>query len=250
MNKVALITGGAKRVGRATALTLAKAGMDIAFTWNKSEREAEMLVEEIQLMGRKVASIRVDNNQVDAIDIVVEGFTRHFGRLDALINNASCFEPSLMGKVTQERFDYDMAVNARVPLLLTQAFSAMLAAHYSPEDPTSTGRVVNFVDTYILGEPLREFVSYNASKAALLEITNSCALELAPKITVNAIAPGVVAWSSYYTEEKKDEFLQRVPLARVGSLDEAATTVKFLVMDAHYCTGQTIQLDGGRHLTR
>ncbi len=155
----------------------------------------------------------------------------------------------MIGEITQDRFDQDMIVNARVPLLLTQALAKILAKNYLPEDPSSTGRVVNFIDTHILGEPLRDYVSYNASKAALLEITNTCALELAPKITVNAIAPGVVVWASSYTEEKKKEYLNRVPLARAGTAEEAASAVKFLVLDAHYCTGQIIQVDGGRHLS-
>ena len=249
MNKVALITGGAKRVGRACALLLAKNGMDIAFTWNSSENETEKLLEEIRSMGRKVVSIRVDNNAPDAIEIVVEKFSKKFERLDALINNASCFESSLFGDITPERFDRDMAINARFPLLLTQAFATRLAENYSPEDPSTTGRVINFVDTHILGEPLRDYVSYNASKAALLEITNTCALELAPKVTVNAIAPGVVAWAASYSEEEKQEYLKRVPLARAGLTGDAAAAVKFLILDAHYCTGQVIQVDGGRHLT-
>jgi pteridine reductase len=249
MNKVALITGGAKRVGRAIALTLADSGMDIAFTWKSSKKDADRLVEEIRSKGRKVVAIKVDNNQPKAIDIIVESFTKKFDRLDALINNASCFEPSMIGEITQEKFDQDMAVNARVPLLLTQAFAKKLAENYSAEDPSSTGRVINFIDTHILGEPLRNYVSYNASKAALLEITNTFALELAPAITVNAIAPGVVAWAATYTEEKKKEYLQRVPLARAGTAEDAASAVKFLVLDAHYCTGQIIQVDGGRHLS-
>ena len=249
MNKVALITGGAKRVGRAIALTLAESGMDIAFTWNNSEKEAEKLFEEIRSMERNVISIKVDHNQSNAIEIIVENFTKKFNRLDALINNASCFEPSVMGAISSERFDRDMTINARVPLLLIQAFSTMLAENYSPEDSSSTGRVINFIDTHILGEPLREYASYNASKAALLEITNTCALELAPEITVNSIAPGVVAWAPSYSEEKKKEYLKRVPLGRAGLAEEAASAVKFLVQEAHYCTGQIIQVDGGRHLT-
>ena len=249
MNKVALITGGAKRVGRAIALTLAESEMDIVFTWNKSQKEAVDLVEKIQSMGRQALSIRVENTDPDAIETLVEKFNQKFNRLDALINNASCFEPSFMGEISRENFDQNMAINARFPLLLTQAFSTKLAENYQPEDPSSTGRIVNFIDTHVLGEPLRDYISYNASKAALLEITNTCALELAPAITVNAIAPGVVAWASSYTEEKKQEYLQRVPLARAGTIEEAASAVKFLVLDAHYCTGQVIQVDGGRHLT-
>ena len=249
MNKVALVTGAANRVGRSVALTLAKNGMDIAFTWNKSEKEAKTLAAEIKLMGRQVISIQVDNKNTDAAGIIFNTFNKKFNRLDALINNASSFEPSLMGEISSEKFDHDMTINARVPLLLTQAFASMLAENYSADDPSSTGRVVNFIDTHVLGEPLRDYVSYNASKAALLEITNTCALELAPKITANAIAPGVVAWASFYTEDNKKDYLKRVPLARAGTEEEAAIAVRFLVQDAHYCTGQVIQVDGGRHLT-
>ncbi len=249
MNKVALVTGGAKRVGRAIALTLAEAGYDIAYTWNKSKQEAQELEKEISLIGRKSESIQVDKNDPKAVEIVFDQFNKNFNRLDALINNASCFEPSVFGEISKEKFNHDMTINAQVPLLLTQKFSTMLVAHYTKNDPSSTGRVVNFIDTHILGETLREHTSYNASKAALLEITNSCALELAPKITVNAIAPGVVAWANFYTEETKKEYLKRVPLARAGTEEDAAAAVKFLVAEAHYCTGQIIQVDGGRHLT-
>lgn len=249
MSKVVLITGGAKRVGRATALMLADSGMNVAFTWNKSEKEADDLVDEIQSMGRQVLSIKVENTDPDAIAIIVENFNKKFNRLDALINNASYFEPSYLGEICHEKFDRDMIINACVPLLLTQAFATKLAENYVPKDPSSTGRIVNFIDTHVLGEPLRDYISYNASKAALLEITNTYALELAPEITVNAIAPGVVAWAPSYTEDKKKEYLQRVPLARAGTVEEAATAVRFLVLEAHYCTGQILQVDGGRHLT-
>lgn len=249
MSKVALVTGGAKRVGRAVALTLAKAGMDIAFTWRNSEQEAKSLEQEIVALGQQVIAIKVDIAQENAVEIIVENVQQKFNRLDALINNASSFEPSTLGTVTAQQFEKAMAINARFPLMLTQAFAEMLAANYASEKPTSMGRVVNFIDTHVLGEPLRDYISYNTTKAALREITSSCALELAPKITVNAIAPGVVAWAGFYTEEMKKEYLERVPLERVGTTEDAASAVKFLVQDAHYCTGQIIKIDGGRHLT-
>ncbi len=249
MNKVALITGGAKRVGRAVAINLAKAGMDIAFTWHTSENETKSLEQEITGLGQKVLAIQVDVSQPNAVEIIVEKLTQKFKRLDALINSASCFESTTMGSVTVQQFEQTMAINARFPLMLTQALAPLLAENYSSNKPHSTGRVINFIDTHVLGEPLRGYISYNTTKAALREITSSCALELAPEITVNAIAPGVVAWASFYTEEKKKEYLERVPLGRVGTADEAASAVRFLVQDAHYCTGQIIKIDGGRHLT-
>jgi pteridine reductase len=105
------------------------------------------------------------------------------------------------------------------------------------------------VDIHVMGQTLRSFVAYNASKAALLEITMSCAMELAPAITVNAIAPGVVAWADSYNDEQREQYLRRVPLGRAGTPEDAATAVLFLVRDAHYCTGQIIKLDGGRAMT-
>ncbi len=249
MAKVALITGAARRVGRATALALANAGMDIAFTWNRSATEADALKQLIESAGRNALAIKVDFRQADAVETIVARVRSRFDRLDALINNASVFSPSPLHELDHQRFVSDMRVNAEAPLLLIQAFAPDLAAHYSADDPASSGRVVNFIDIHVLSEPMPGYVSYNASKAALLEITKTCALELAPEITVNAIAPGVVAWAPFYTEEQKAEYLQRVPLARPGVPEDAATAVRFLVMDAHYCTGEVIQIDGGRHLT-
>ncbi len=178
MAKVALVTGGAKRVGRAVALCLAEAGMDIAFTWHTSEAEAKELEQAIVALGRQVLAIQCDISQPKAVELIHSAVMQKFNRLDALINNASCFEPSTMGQLSTQQFDRAMAINARFPLLLTQAFQAMLAANYQADDPQSAGRVVNFIDTNVLGEPLRDYLSYNASKAALKESTSSCALEL------------------------------------------------------------------------
>lgn len=249
MNKVALVTGGAKRVGREIALTLARSGMDIAITYNKSAEDAESLIIEIEKLGQDAIAIQVDKAQDSAAETIYQALIAKFNRLDALINNASTFEPSAFIAVEKERLDRDMAVNAYTPLQLTQKLAPMLAARFSTDDPASTGRIVNLVDIHVLGEPLRDHVSYNLSKAALLEVTNSAALELAPAITVNAIAPGVVAWADFYTEETKQEYLKKVPLARAGTPADVAAAVRFLVQDADYCTGQVIQIDGGRHLT-
>jgi len=108
---------------------------------------------------------------------------------------------------------------------------------------------VNFIDIHVMGEPLRHYAVYNCSKAALMEITATCAIELAPRITVNAIAPGVVAWAESYDEAMRRDYMTRVPLARPGTPEDAAAAVLFLVRDASYCTGQVIRLDGGRFLT-
>lgn len=247
--KVALVTGGARRVGRAVAMTLAHAGMDVAITYHRSAKEAKQVVRQIQRLGREAEAIPADGTQTDAADTIFKAFRQRFVRLDALINNASAFQRSPLGKITPEAYDRDMAVNSRLPLLLIQAFAPMLGAHYRPHDPASAGRVVNLIDTRVMRQPLRGYVGYSASKAALMELTMTCALELAPQVTVNGVAPGAVDWPPHYSDKMKQAYLSRVPLAREGSPKDAATAVLFMVKDAHYCTGQILSVDGGRCLT-
>ena len=241
--KVALVTGGAKRVGRAIALRLAESGMDVAITYHTSRDKALEVVKQIEAMGRRAEAIEVDFAEPAAAEEVTRHVTRHWKSLYALINNASFFGPTPLGEVTIEQYDRYMAVNARAPLMLTKSLAPMLAAHDTP------GRVVNFIDIHVMGQPLIGYAAYNASKAALHEITMTCSMELAPNITVNAIAPGVVAWADSYSPEDRRQYMKRVPLARPGTPDDAAAATLFLVRDADYCTGQIIKVDGGRLLT-
>ena len=216
---------------------------------NSSVREARGVVERIESLGRRAVAIRVDLAKANCADVVHRAFTRKFERLDALVNNASIFSPSPLAKLTRREVDGNMAVNAIAPLMLIQKFATMLKAHHDPRDPASTGRVVNFIDIHVIGQPLKGFVAYNASKAALHEVTMTLALEMAPSVTVNALAPGVVAWAESYTAAQREAYMRRVPLARPGTPEDAAAAALFLIRDAHYCTGQVIRLDGGRWLT-
>lgn len=241
--KVALITGGAKRVGRAVALRLATAGMDIAITFRHSAAEARAVVRQIESLGRRGVAIETDLSDPDCAAQVADQFERHFDRLYALVNNASFFRRGPIEEVSAQTYDRNAAVNARAPLMLIKQFAPGLASHETP------GRVVNFIDIHVLGQPLPGYVAYNASKAALAEITMTCAMELAPKVTVNAVAPGVVAWADSYTPAERRKYLKRVPMARPGTPEDAAAAVLYLVRDAAYCTGQIIKLDGGRLLT-
>ena len=241
--KAALVTGGARRVGRAVALKLAEAGMDVAITFKSGAAEARQLVEQIERMGCGAAAIAVDLAEPDAAEHVYQQYTERFNNLYGLVNNASFFESGPIGRIDVGQYDRNMAVNARAPLMLIQRFTPMLSAHDAP------GRVVNFIDIHVMGQPLRGYAAYNASKAALKEITMTSAMELAPKVTVNAIAPGVVAWADSYTDQMRREYMTRVPLARPGTPEDAAAAVLFLIRDASYCTGQIIKLDGGRLLT-
>jgi pteridine reductase len=239
---VALVTGAAKRVGRAVALKLAQAGMDVALTYHTSEAEALEVRDAITAMGRRAIAIAADLGEPGAAERVRSTFDRQFNRLDALVNNAAIFAALPLAEIGAADFDRYMAVNARAPMLLIKAFAPLLAKS------GHGGRVINFVDTHVLGQPLVHHAAYNASKAALLEITRSLAVELAPRIMVNAIAPGVVAWAESFTEGQKEAYLKRVPLERAGTAEDAAAAVLFLVRDAEYCTGQVMRIDGGRSL--
>jgi pteridine reductase len=247
--KVGVVTGGAKRVGKEIALTLASHGMDIAFTYNSSAHEAKETAEAIKALGVRALAVKVDFLQDGAAGEVHRAVDHAFGRCDALVNNASIFGPGSIDAVTHEEFDRNMRINAWGPLEMIKLFAGMLRAHARVDDPASLGRIVNFIDIHVMGQPLKRFVAYNASKAAMQEISLTSAMELAPLITVNAIAPGVIAWPEGSTQEFKDRYMERVPLARAGTPQDAAQAVLYLVKDAHYCTGQTIKVDGGRFYT-
>ncbi|MCC7145591.1 MAG: SDR family oxidoreductase [Phycisphaeraceae bacterium] len=247
--KLVLVTGGARRVGQAVALAMAQAGWDVAITYRTSAAEAKQTAAAITKLGRRALPIRADHADPSAPKKIIAQIRRRFGRLDALVNNAAIFSRSRLGQISPAEFDRYLAVNARGPLLLIQACAPLLAARKpTPQNPCS-GKIVNLLDIHVLGQPMRGYLAYNASKAALLEITRSCAIELAPQITVNAIAPGVVAWADSYSTKDRRQYLKRVPLARPGSPADVAKAVRFLLEDADYCTGQIIHLDGGRLLS-
>ncbi|MEX0886878.1 MAG: SDR family oxidoreductase [Phycisphaeraceae bacterium] len=245
---VALVTGGARRVGRAVALALAGAGMDVAITYRQSAGDARRLVDTIEAMGRQALAIEADLAEPDAPEHVARAVEDRFGSLKALVNNAAIFAPTPITALDAATYDRFQAVNARAPAMLTQRLAGLLAAGFREDEPASTGRVVNFVDIHVMGEPTPGYAAYNASKAALLELTRSLAVELGPAVTVNGVAPGVVAWAPGMSEGYRQAYLERTPLGRAGTPADAAEAVRWLVCDAHYCTGQVIRVDGGRLL--
>ena len=231
-----MVTGGAKRVGRAIVEKLAGAGFDVAFTFNSSADEANALAD--QVGGRAI--------QVDLVEplAAVERIGREFGcdRLDVLVNNASMYLPSGFDEVGRDPAlpSKLMAVHFESPMRLCRAFESMLRA--------SRGHVINMVD--LLAErPWPQYMAYCASKAALVNLTLALARELAPDVTVNGIAPGVVEWPPGYPEDEKQRYLKRVPLNRAGTPRDVANLVHFLATEGSYITGQIIRLDGGRSIT-
>ena len=239
--KVALVTGGAKRVGRAIALGLADVGYDVAFTYLSSEAEARGVVGEIEARGRRALMIRADLTKPEgAVGEIRRAVEAELGRLDVLVNNASMYEKADLREATVEVMRRLNAIHVEAPLLLCQAFEPVLRR--------ARGRVVNMVD--LLAErPWPAYLAYCASKAGLWNLTLGLARELAPEVTVNGIAPGVVEWPEDYPEAERAKYLKRVPLGRAGTAEDVASVVKFLVTGGTYVTGQIIRLDGGRSIT-
>jgi pteridine reductase len=171
---------------------------------------------------------------------VFDAFKQEFDRLDVLVNSASLYLPGRLRDTNMEMMRQVAAIHVQSPLLLCQKFEAMLRA--------ARGHVVNMVD--LLAErPWPEYLIYCASKAALANLTLGLARELAPEVTVNGIAPGVVEWPADYPESERQKYLKRVPLARPGTPQDVANLVRFLVTEGTYITGQIIRLDGGRSIT-
>jgi pteridine reductase len=235
-SRTALVTGGAKRVGRAIVERLAAGGFNVAFTYNRSS-PADLA------WASAIHAIPIQADLTDlpkAAENLGKTIQKTFGRLDVLVNNASIYEPSALTQTSLEQIRRFSSIHLEAPLLLAQQFAPLLRS--------TRGHIINMVD--LLAErPWPQYLAYATSKAALLNLTLGLARELAPEVTVNGIAPGVVEWPDNYPEAEKQKYLKRVPLARAGTPQDVAETVYFLVTTGSYITGQIIHLDGGRSIT-
>jgi pteridine reductase len=238
--KVALVTGAARRVGRAIALELAGLGCDIAVHYRRSAGEAAEAADEIRRLGRRAFCVAGDLADPAVPAAVIREVASEFGRVDILVNNASDFSSAELDGWTDKHWEEMFRVNLFAPAMLAQAAVPLMRRG-------GGGRIINLTD--ILAErPIKQFTAYCASKAALASLTRSLARELAPEITVNAVAPGIAVFPDHYGQELREKLTQRVPLRRPGSPEEIAATVRFLVTAGDYITGQVITVDGGRSI--
>ena len=240
VEKVALVTGAARRVGRAIALELARAGCDMAVHCRRSAKDASQLVDIIRGMGRRAAVVAGDLANPETPNRIVAEAVRNLGRLDVLVNNASIFEKTPLEQADAAAWERILRINTIAPALLAQAAAPFMRQ-------AGAGRIVNLID--ILAErPIKRHGPYCASKAALSALTRSLALELAPEITVNGIAPGIAVFPENYDEDLRSRLTANVPLKRTGSPEQIAALVRFLVTEGDYITGQIIAVDGGMSL--
>lgn len=239
---VALITGAAKRVGARIARRLHAAGYDLALHHRNSAQAMATLIAELEAIRPRSTLVLQAELADDAAPARLVGETlARFGRLDALVNNASAFQPTPLGSATPAQWDTLFAANARAPFFLSQAAAPALRA--------SQGAIVNLADIY--GEhPLKQHTIYCMAKAALIMLTQSLAKELGPEVRVNAVAPGAVLWPEEgKAEHEKAAMLATTALKRAGDPDDVAEAVRWLLQDARYTTGQVIRVDGGRSLS-
>ena len=240
--KVVLITGGAKRVGAAICRRLHAAGANLMLHYRASAGEARLLQAELNhTRPSSVALIQADLLDIAKLPSLVDQTLATFGRLDALINNASSFFATPVGDITPALWDDLIGTNLRAPTFLSQAAALPLRR--------SQGAIVNITDIHA-ERPLKGYVVYSLAKAGLSGLTRSLARELAPEVRVNAIAPGPILWpdDDQFDELSRQRIVSHTPLKREGSPDGIARAVSFLLMDAPYVTGTTIAVDGGRQI--
>ena len=239
MEKVALITGGAQRIGRRIVERLAHEGYAVAVHYRRSGDEAQAIAASIRDRGGRAAIVQGDLADADAVGGMVENAARALGPLTLLVNNASEFEPDEVETLTQDRWDRHFAVNVRAPAFLARDFARQLPADRE-------GCIVNIVDQRVW-KLTPQFFSYTLTKAALFTATQTMAQALAPRIRVNAIGPGPTLSN---VRQGDDDFYKQssaVPLGHGGTPDEIADTVLYLAR-ARSVTGQMIAVDGGQHL--
>ena len=233
---MALVTGGARRVGRAFSLALAEAGCDVVVNYHGSAAEAATTVADIESGGRRAVAIQADIARTADIARLVSETERAFGRLDILINNASLFERTPFENITEHDWDRVLGVNLRAPFFLSQAAAPLLRRD-------GGGVIVNIVDLSAL-QPWPSFAHHAVSKAGLLHLTRVLARALAPDVRVNAIAPGTVLPPENTEGEAGSE---RRVVGRAGDTEDAARALLYLVR-SDFVTGENLVVDGGRML--
>ena len=240
-SKVALVTGAGRRVGAAIARRLHAAGANVVLHYRSAESEAAALEKELNA-ARAGSAMRVKADLLAPVapQALIGAAKQRFARLDFLVNNASAFYPTRLGEIEASHWEELIGSNLRAPLFLAQAAAPHLAF--------AGGAVVNIADIHA-ERPLKGYVVYSIAKAGLVALTRSLALELAPRVRVNGVAPGAIVWpeDGQFPDPERARILATTPLARIGSPEDVARAVHFLAC-APYVTGQIVAVDGGRSI--
>ena len=242
---VVLITGGAKRIGKAIVEQCAAKGHNVAIHYNTSETEALDLVQALSDLypNQMIKAFNADLNDTDELPRLMSAVVKQFGCCDVLINNASTFEYDTLRSVEFQNWDFHNNVNAKAPLFLAKAFVNELR---NLRGGAQTGNIINIIDQRVWNLT-SHFLTYSISKAALWAMTQILALELAPLIRVNAIGPGPTLPNTQQTQAQFDDSVAEIPLKAATALHDFGNTIEF-ILNTNSITGQMIALDGGQHM--
>ncbi len=239
--KVVLITGGARRVGAAISRRLHGCGANLVVHYRSSSVEARALKDDlVKVRAGSVALIQGDLLKPAHLAGLIKDALKAFGRLDALVNNASSFYATPMGEVNDKAWDDLIGTNLKAPLFLSQAAARELRKNH--------GSIVNIIDIHA-DFPMKSYVVYNTAKGGLVALTRSLARELGPEVRVNGVAPGTILWpddEAWKDDLARQRIMNQTALKRVGEPDDIAKTVEFLLTAAPFITGQVLAVDGGR----
>ncbi len=237
---VALVTGGGKRIGRAIALTLGRAGADVIVNYNHSRDEAQATASEIAALGVRAAALRADVSRPKQVAAMFRVIEKRFGRLDLLVNNAGVFFARAWDEIEEEDWERVLGANLKGPFFCAQAAARMMmrAGH---------GNIINISSLGGL-QAWPSYMHYCASKAGLISLTRTLAKALAPTIRVNSVAPGSIVFPGEERNPGVRKILRAIPLRKGGTADDIAQTVLFLATGSEFITGQVLVVDGGKSI--
>lgn len=235
----ALVTGGHRRVGRAIALALGRRGYDVHLTWRRHEADAQATVRDLRALGVAATAHQTELTDPAALAALADRVWDSSG-LSVLVNSASVFPPTRLQDVTEADWDACLAVNLKAPFLLSRTLGTRMRA-------AGHGVIINLLD-WATDRPYPGYLPYFVSKAGLQGLTRALAVELAPQVRVNGVAPGAVMLPEATTEAERQAIVQATPLKREGVAEDVGAAVAYLVADAAYTTGEVLYLDGGRRL--
>ena len=236
-DRVVLVTGGARRIGRTIALTLAKRRAHVAISYHTSRREADQTTALLSEHGVRALAVRADLSKDADVRRLIQRVGRHFGRLDVLVNCAATFQRVRFEALTERDWDFAMQTNLKGPFLC--------ALRAAPWLKRRGGKIINIAD-WAGVKPYKDYLPYCVSKSGVIGLTKALAKELAPKVQVAAIAPGPMLPPERMAESQRRRVASRVPLGRWGSPQDIANTVLFLIEGTDFITGSTVFVDGGQ----
>jgi NAD(P)-dependent dehydrogenase (short-subunit alcohol dehydrogenase family) len=239
-NKVALVTGAGKRIGREIALTLGRAGAHVIVNYNQSREGAQAVASEIAALGVRALALRADVSRPKQVTAMFRVIEKRFGRLDVLVNNAGVFFSKNWDELEERDFDRVLGTNLKGPFFCAQAAARMMARQ-------GQGNIINISSLGGL-QAWPSYMHYCASKAALISLTRSLAKALAPAICVNSVAPGTILFPDEERNERTRKIIRATPLRKAGTAEDIAQTVLFLATQSDFITGQVVAVDGGKSI--